>query len=674
MGAHDADVPLWTPTPVRVNGSHLARFIDARRQDGIDLPVATDPGAFAAVHAWSVGDPEAFWSAVWHDSDMIADRHASGAAWEDVLIGGEHMKPPDRLRGPRWFVGARLNFAENLLRDASTSPAIIAWDERGRVGAVSFRELRRDVARCAAGFRALGVRKGDRVAGWLPNIPETIVAMLATASLGAIWTSCSPDFGVEGIVDRFGQTEPVVLLCCDGYQYGGKVHDLLPRLAELLPRLPTVRHTIVIPYRGSGELPLHRTVTTWDRLLATDPDAPLSFERVPFDHPLYIMYSSGTTGLPKCMVHGAGGTLLQHAKEHRLHGDLHAGERLFYFTTCGWMMWNWMVSALAVGATLVTYDGAPAPADDPEILWRMAGREKIDVFGTSARFLAAAQKGGHDPARHGLARLRLALSTGSPLAPESFDWVHHAIGPHVQVSSISGGTDIISCFVLGNPLTPVYRGEIQGPGLGMSVDVLDDEGLPCRIGMPGELVCRAPFPSMPIAFWKDLGGASYQAAYFSHYPGVWRHGDWATRTAHGGYTITGRSDATLNPGGVRIGTAEIYRQVEAVPEVLESLVIAQQVPGEAVGNVRIVLFVRLRPGMSLTAALENTIRARVRSGASPHHVPRIIAEVADIPRTRSGKLSEVAVRDVVEGRPVRNVGALANPEALDFFRDRPELE
>ncbi|MBA2293374.1 MAG: acetoacetate--CoA ligase, partial [Gemmatimonadales bacterium] len=432
--------------------------------------------------------------------------------------------------------------------------------------------------------------------------------------------------------------------------------------------------TLVIAYLGGGVKRVHRTVQAWSAVLEKHEGAALQFERLPFDHPLYILYSSGTTGLPKCMVHGAGGTLLQHLKEHRLHVDLHPGERLFYFTTCGWMMWNWMASALAVGATLVIYDGAPAPAAEAEILWRMAACERIDVFGTSARFVASAEKMGHAPSRHGMKAMRALLSTGSPLAPESFDWIHRAVGPHVQASSISGGTDIVSCFVLGNPIVPVHRGEIQGAGLGMAVDILNDAGEPCPVGTPGELVCRQPFPAMPVAFWNDPAGAAYRAAYFDVYPDIWRHGDWATRTERGGYVITGRSDATLNPGGVRIGTAEVYRQVEAVDEVVESLVIAQQRPGAAAGDVRVVLFVRLRDGVVLDDALEAAIRTRIRSGASPHHVPGVIAAVTDIPRTRSGKISEIAVRDVVEGRAVRNVGALANPESLDQFRDRVELE
>ncbi|MEO5824619.1 MAG: acetoacetate--CoA ligase [Gemmatimonadales bacterium] len=668
------DIVLWKPTTARMKASRLGHFIDARQRAGWKLPAVTEPGAFDALHQWSIDHPEAFWAAVWHDAEVIADRQPSGAAWDDVLIGGDRMAPPDPVSGPAWFSGARLNFAENLLRHDSTAAAIIAWDERGPQSTTAFRQLRDDVAQCAAALRALGVGRGDRVAGWLPNIPEALVAMLATASIGAVWTSCSPDFGVDGIVDRFGQTEPVVLICADGYQYNGKTHDCLERLGALLPRLPTVRHTLVIEYLGGGVTRVHRTVQAWSAVLAKHAGAALQFERLPFDYPLYILYSSGTTGLPKCMVHGAGGTLLQHLKEHRLHVDLHPGERLFYFTTCGWMMWNWMASALAVGATLVIYDGAPAPAADPEMLWRMAARERIDVFGTSARFVASAEKMGHAPARHGMKAMRALLSTGSPLAPESFDWIHRAIGPHVQVSSISGGTDIVSCFVLGNPIVPVHRGEIQGAGLGMAVDILTDAGESCPVGMPGELVCRRPFPAMPVAFWNDPSGTAYRAAYFDVYPDIWRHGDWATRTEHGGYVIAGRSDATLNPGGVRIGTAEIYRQVEAIDEVVESLVIAQQRPGAAVGDVRIVLFVRLRDGVVLDDALEAAIRSRIRSGASPHHVPGVIAAVTDIPRTRSGKISEIAVRDVVEGREVRNVGALANPESLEQFRGRVELE
>jgi len=550
---------------------------------------------------------------------------------------------------------------------------LIAWDERGRSSEISWSELRAEVARVASGLLRLGVRPGDRVAGWLPNVPETIVAMLGVVSIGGVWTSCSPDFGLDGIVDRFGQTEPVLLLCCDAYGYGGKIHDCASRLPELLTRLPTVRHAVMVPYRGNGVLPGDARVLSWDTL-RSDVTTPLTFRRLPFDHPLAILYSSGTTGLPKCMVHGAGGTLLQHLKEHRLHGDLRRGERIFYFTTCGWMMWNWLVSGLAAGATLVLYDGAALPASDPAILWRLAAAERVNVFGTSAKYLALAEKTGLQPRRDfDLSSVRAVLSTGSPLAAESFDWVLRDVGADIRVASISGGTDIVSCFVLGNPLQAVHAGEIQGPGLGMAVEVFDELGSVAPAGVAGELVCTRPFPSMPLRFWNDSDGAAYRAAYFAAFPGVWCHGDWILRTPSGGFVISGRSDATLNPGGVRIGTAEIYRQVELIPEVLESVVIGQRIPGSRDGDVRVVLFVRLREGQLLTPDLEACIRQQVRDGASPHHVPRVILAVQDLPRTRSGKVSELAVRDTVEGRPVKNVGALANPEALEQFRARAEL-
>lgn len=665
--------PCWTPDPSRVASSHIAAFIAHRSAEGVPLPGSMEPGAFAALHAWSLADPAAFWAAVWRDSGVIADQGSAGMPWDTVAVGLDRMAPPSPTQGPRWFPGARLNFAENLLRRDGHAPALIMWDERGPLGELSRAGLRAQVARVAAGLRALGVGPGHRVAGWLPNIAEAVVAMLATAALGAIWTSCSPDFGVEGIVDRFGQTAPTVLFFCDGYGYGGKVHDCTARALELLPRLPSVRHAVMISYRGSGALPTDPRCVSWEAMCGEGPAPELDFHRAPFDHPLYILYSSGTTGLPKCMVHGAGGTLLQHLKEHQLHGDLREGERLFYFTTCGWMMWNWLVSGLAVGATLVLYDGAPMPAHDPAILWRLAAESGVHAFGTSAKYLALAEKMELAPSTSfDLRALRTVYSTGSPLAAESFDWVARAVGP-VQVASISGGTDIVSCFVLGNPLMPVYRGEIQGPGLGMSVEIFDEAGQAVATGDAGELVCTMPFPSMPVSFWDDPERRAYRAAYFSEYPGVWRHGDWIVRTEHGGYRITGRSDATLNPGGVRIGTAEIYRQVEAIDEVLESLVIGQRIPGSTDGDVRVVLFVRLRDGVELDAALSDRLRQRIRQGASPHHVPRVILAVRDIPRTRSGKLSELAVRDVVEGRTVRNVGALANPESLAEFADRREL-
>jgi acetoacetyl-CoA synthetase len=670
----DSNPIVWQPDSARARDSNLGRLIDRLRAQGVTLPTGAGPDAFAALHAWSVSDIEGFWAAVWRDAEVIAEQRPGKEPWDRVVIGADRMAPPDTLLGPRWFTGAALNFAENLLRHDGDDPAIIAWDERGLQSTRSWRSVRREVAQLAAGLRGCGVQSGDRVAGWLPNIPETVVAMLAASSLGAIWTSCSPDFGVDGIVDRFGQTEPVVLFFCDGYRYGGKVRDCAARADELLARLPSVRHAVMIDYAGTGVLPADPRATRWADLIARDPASALSFVRLPFDHPLYILYSSGTTGLPKCMVHSQGGTLLQHLKEHRLHVDVCRDERVFYFTTCGWMMWNWQVSALAAGATLVLYDGAPLPAHEPDILWRMAAETGVDVFGTSAKYLSLAEKSGLEPSRrHDLSRVRAVLSTGSPLAGESFDWIRRTVGAQVQIASISGGTDIVSCFVLGNPLSPVRRGEIQGPGLGMAVEVYDDAGHPSPVGVPGELVCTRPFPAMPCGFWNDSDGSRYRAAYFETYPGVWRHGDWIARTPSGGYVISGRSDATLNPGGVRIGTAEIYRQVDTITDVVESLVVGQRIPGAAAGDERVVLFVRLRNGVVLSASLIDTIRARIRAGTSPHHVPKVIAQVSDLPRTRSGKLSEMAVRDIIEGRQVKNIGALANPESLDQFRQRAEL-
>jgi acetoacetyl-CoA synthetase len=665
----DDDV-MWRPDPDRLHTTHIAHLIEHLRGTGQPLLPATDPAAFATLHRWSIDEPAAFWSAVWHDAGIVADVRADGSMWDEVLVGGDQMAPPDPRLGPRWFTGARLNFAENLLRRDDDGAAIIAWNELGPSTQLSWRELRGAVARAATRLRELGVGPGDRVAGWLPNIPETIVAALATAAIGAVWTSCSPDFGVDGIVDRFGQTAPTVLFFAAAYRYGGRVHDCTARARELWPRLPSVRHTVMIPHAGDGAATPIDGVILWQDFLGSESVAPMVFARLPFDHPLFVLYSSGTTGLPKCLVHSAGGTLLQLVKEHRLHVDLHRDDRLFYFTTCGWMMWNWQLNALAVGATLVLYDGAALPAHEPALLWRLAAESEVNVFGTSAKYLALADKAGLDPQHdHALPRLRTVLSTGSPLAPEGFDWVRDHVGAHVQVASISGGTDIVSCFVLGNPISPVRRGEIQGPGLGMAVDVFDADGRSCAVDAPGELVCTRPFPSMPTAFWNDPDGSRYRAAYFDAYPGVWRHGDWITRTRHGGFVISGRSDATLNPGGVRIGTAEIYRQVEAVPDVIESLVIGQRQGDDE----RIVLFVRLRPPLTLTDALRDTIRRRVRAGASPHHVPKVIVQVDDLPRTRSGKLSELAVRDVIEGRTVQHAGALANPESLEQFRGRPEL-
>jgi acetoacetyl-CoA synthetase len=626
---------------------------------------------FPSLYRWSVARPESFWPEVWEFCGVVAEERSGGKRWDEVVVGLERVAPPDPALGPRWFTGARLNFAENLLRFADDREALVFWNELGRRRSLTYLELGDAVSAVGDALRAHGVRPGDRVAGFLPNLPETVIAMLATASLGAIWSSCSPDFGANGVLDRFGQIEPRVLFCADGYRYAGKPVDTLARVREVRERIPAIEQVVVVPYLAErpdlSVIPGAVSWTQWadggaDRLTARAP------VRLPFDHPLYIMYSSGTTGLPKCMVHGAGGTLLQHLKELVLHTDLSRDDRIFYFSTCGWMMWNWLVSSLAVGATVVLFDGAPlAP---PEILWDMASEERVTVFGTSAKYLALAEKEGLRPGRtHDLSALRAILSTGSPLAPTGFDYVYREVKTDVHLASISGGTDIISCFALGNPIAPVWRGELQTRGLGMAVEVFDEQGRAVR-ERDGELVCTRPFPSMPVAFWNDPGSAKYRAAYFDRYPGVWRHGDWARLTEHDGLVITGRSDATLNPGGVRIGTAEIYRQVEQLPEVVESLVVGQ----EWEGDVRVVLFVRLREGVALDQPLEDRIRRRIREQASHHHVPRRIVAVSDIPRTISGKITELAVREVIHGRPVSNTEALANPAALDLFRGLPQLQ
>jgi acetoacetyl-CoA synthetase len=663
MTSPGSGAPLWAPSPERIARANLTAFLRALRESGAPGAGALD--GYASLWRWSVDRPELFWPAVWRFCGVIAD------PWDEVLIGADRMAPPDPELGPRWFTGARLNFAENLLRFDDERTALVAWRSRG-ARRLSYVGLRREVARIAAGLREVGVGPGDRVAGFLPNIPETVIAMLATASLGAIWSSCSPDFGVKGVIDRFGQIEPKVLVVADGYKYSGKELDCLEREREIVARLPGVARVVVVPYlREAPDVSVLPGATLWDDFGDRAASAP-TFARVPFDHPLYIMYSSGTTGLPKCMVHGAGGTLIQHLKELVLHTDLRRDDVVFYYTTCGWMMWNWLVSALAVGATVVLYDGAPL-TPSRTVLWDMAEQERVTVFGTSAKYLAMAEKEGLRPREsHDLGALRAILSTGSPLAEHSFDYVYRDVKADVQLSSISGGTDIISCFALGNPIGPVRRGELQVRGLGMRVEVFDDDGRPVR-GEQGELVCTAPFPSMPVAFWNDPDRAKYRAAYFERFPGVWRHGDWARLTEREGLVITGRSDATLNPGGVRIGTAEIYRQVEQIPEVLESLVVGQEVRSGSDVDTRVVLFVRMRDGHVLDHALRDRIRQSIREATSPHHVPRKIVQVADIPRTISGKITELAVRDVIHGRPVHNVDALANPQALELFRDLPEL-
>ncbi|MEX2128329.1 MAG: acetoacetate--CoA ligase [Xanthobacteraceae bacterium] len=614
---------------------------------------------YPALHAWSVEHRAEFWDLIWDFCGVISDK------------GTRPLLDGDRMPGARFFPDAKLNFAENLMRRHDAGPAIIFRGEDKATRTLSFAELDALVSRLQQALQAAGVGRGDRVAAMLPNLPEAAALMLAVTSLGAIFSSCSPDFGERGVLDRFGQIEPKVFVSCDGYWYAGKRISISDKLKTIVGELPTAKSIVIVPYLGDADAvakSLRRAVTLDDFLAPFQPK-PVTFERLPFDHPVYILYSSGTTGVPKCILHGAGGTLLQHLKEQRLHCDLRRGERLFYFTTLGWMMWNWLVSGLASEATLCLFDGSPfSPTND--VLFNYAQEERINIFGTSAKYIDAAKKAGLEPAKtHDLSAIRLMTSTGSPLAPESFEYVYQAVKSDLHLASISGGTDIVSCFVLGNPTAPVWKGEIQAPGLGMAVDVWSEEGAHLDGGR-GELVCLKPFPSMPVMFWNDPDGKKYRAAYFERFPGVWHHGDFAEWTPHGGIIIHGRSDATLNPQGVRIGTAEIYAQVEQIPEVVESIAIGQ----EWERDVRIVLFVCLREGAMLDAALVDRIKRKIRDGASPRHVPAKIVAVADIPRTRSGKITEIAVRDVVHGRPVKNTEALANPEALELYRDLAALK
>ena len=646
--------PLWRPSPGRAAAAQISLF------RGYCEPLAgrTLPDT-RALHAWSIEDRASFWRAIWDWCGVIGERG------DRVLVDG------DRMPGARWFPDARLNFAENLLRRRDISPALVARDERGRRRVLSWTELHAEVSRVAQALRATGVGVGTRVGGYLPNGPEAVIAMLATTSLGGVWSSCSPDFGAQGVLDRFGQIEPHVLFAVTRYPYGGKLHDVRERVAEIAAALPSVER-VVVPADLDGATPDLtgiRAGCAWEAFVEPFPAAPLEFVRLPFDHPAVVLYSSGTTGPPKCIVHGAGGTLLQHLKEHRLHADLRAGDRFFYYTTTGWMMWNWLTSGLASEATLVLFDGSPFEPG-PTALFDLAEQERIALFGISAKFLDAARKAGIRPVEsHRLAELRAIFSTGSPLAPDGFDWVYDAVARDVQLASISGGTDIVSCFVGGDPSGPVWRGECQMPGLGMAVDVFDDSGRSAGVGVAGELVCTKPFPSMPVGFWNDPDSTRYRAAYFERFPNVWHHGDFAEWTAHGGMVILGRSDATLNPGGVRIGTAELYRQVETLAEVVEALVIGQ--PWQ--GDVRVVQLDQARDGLVLDDALRDRIRQRIRSRTTPRHVPARIVQVTEIPRTRSGKIVELAVRDVVAGRPVKNREALANPEALEAFRALREL-
>lgn len=646
------EMPLWTPTEDFKNAQPLSRFMTwLSEREGTTFPDVD------ALHVWSVENRGKFWSAIWDFCGVEGEK-------------GEHALINDgRMLEARFFPDARLNFAQNLLRQSGETDALIFRGEDKVSYRWSWDELKGRVSRLQQAFAAMGIGEGDRVAAMMPNLPETIACMLAATSLGAIWSSCSPDFGPQGVLDRFGQIEPKLFITCDGYWYNGKLQDVSAKVRDVAAELKVP--VLVVPYAGdaaalAGSIPNARTL---ERFIEGFEVRPLEFRQLPFSHPLYILFSSGTTGVPKCIVHSAGGTLLQHLKEHVLHCGIQPGDRLFYYTTCGWMMWNWLASGLAAGATLCLFDGSPF-APNGSVLFDYAAEEKFAVFGTSAKYIDAVRKSGLEPLKsHDLSALRLITSTGSPLSPEGFTFVYEGIKRDVHLASISGGTDIVSCFVLGNPLKPVWRGEIQGPGLGLAMDVWNDDGQSVR-GEKGELVCTKAFPSMPVMFWNDPDGKKYRAAYFERFDNVWCHGDFAEWTSHGGLVIHGRSDATLNPGGVRIGTAEIYNQVEQMPEVLEALCIGQDWDDD----VRVILFVRLANGHTLEDNLVAAIKNRIRTGCTPRHVPARIIAVTDIPRTKSGKIVELAVREVVHGRPVKNKEALANPEALDLFADLDALK
>ena len=644
--------PLWQPSAARIEQTQMHKYMQNLQQQGVSC------ADYQALYDWSVAESPAFWASIWDYFGVISERR-----------GSHILRDGDKMPGATWFPDARLNFAENLLRYRDERTALVFVDEQGQRRSLSYAELYTQTAQFASALKAQGVVAGDRVAGLLPNCIETIVAMLATTSLGAVWSSCSPDFGVQGVVDRFGQIEPKVMISVNGYFYNGKTIDLSSKLNEIAGRITSLQSIVISPF--ISDLQAAETIhhsTAWADFI--DPQASeLEFIQCGFNDPLYIMFSSGTTGVPKCIVHGVGGTLLQHLKEHGLHCDLTRDDNLFYFTTCGWMMWNWMVSGLALGAQLTLFDGSPF-YPDPKRMLDLIDNEAITIFGTSAKYLSALEKAGEQPMQtHQLTSLKSILTTGSVLPPESFDYVYNEIKADLCLSSISGGTDIVSCFALGNPILPVYRGQLQCRGLGLAVNIYNDQGQPVQ-GEKGELVCEKPFPCMPLGFWNDSDGTRYQSAYFERFDNIWAHGDYAEITPQQGVVIYGRSDAVLNPGGVRIGTAEIYRQVEKVDVVLESIAVGQQFQGDE----RVVLFVKLRAGVNLNPDLIQHIKTVIRANATPRHVPAVIAQVDDIPRTISGKITEIAVRQVIHDETVTNTDALANPEALDYFKNRTELK
>lgn len=645
---------LWQPSPATISDANITAFrLNAEAEFNLSLP------DYRALHQWSVDHPNQFWPALWSFCGVV-----SQARGETVLVD-EHKMP-----GAKWFPDARLNYAENLLQKTGLQPAIIFRAEDSVSRTVSWDSLRNQVASVAEFLRSCGVVAGDRVVGFMPNIPETVIAMLATASIGAVWSSSSPDFGVRGVLDRFGQIDPKVLFTTDGYYYGGKFHDSLAKVEEFLVELPSVEKVVIVPFSNPSDdvdFPVENAIS-YQRVLSHHSNASLQFTQLPFDHPLYVMYSSGTTGVPKCIVHSAGGALLQHLKEMQLHCDLREDDRLFYFTTCGWMMWNWLVSGLAAGATIMLYDGSPFHPSG-NVVFDFAEEQNMNILGTSAKFIDAISKAGIKPKEtHDLSSVKAILSTGSTLSPEGFEYVYRCVKSDVCLSSVSGGTDILGCFVGGNPTLPVYQGELQCRMLGMAVEVFDDDGRSLT-DSKGELVCTKPFPSMPIGFWNDDDGSRYHDAYFSRFENVWCHGDFVALTENDGLIIYGRSDTVLNPGGVRIGTAEIYRQVEQFDEIQESLVIGQNWDSDT----RVVLFVKLQGEATLDDDLVDRIKLRVRANCTPRHVPAKIVAVTDIPRTKSGKIVELAVRNVVHGEEVKNKEALANPEALDHFANIAEL-
>lgn len=652
--AANTDSPLWSPSRERIENSRIESFrCEAERMTGQNFP------DYAALHAWSCRDMAGFYNLAWDFLGVIGDRQGP------VLADGAQMP------GAKFFPEARINYAENLLRRRDDETALIFRGEDRVERSLSHAELYEEVSRLAGWLKSRGVQEGDRVAGYLPNMPEALIGKLATSAIGAIWCSASPDFGVQGVLDRFGQIEPKVLIACDGYYYNGKTIDVLGKLRDIVPQIPGLEAVLMVSYAlpdaGRDGIAM---VTEWAEGPGAQAGGDIAFTRQDFNDPLVIMFSSGTTGVPKCIVHSVGGVTLSHMKEHQLQVDIQPGDKVFYFTTTGWMMWNWQISALASGATLLLYDGSPFYPDG-NVLFDYADAHGMTFFGTAAKFIDAIAKAGIVPREnHNLGTVRTLGSTGSPLVHESFDYIYRDVKQDLHVSSLSGGTDILGCFVIGNPISPVYRGEIQGSALGMDMDCFDEHGHVLPPGEKGNLVCKKPFPSMPVKFWNDPDGARYHKAYFADYPGVWCHGDWVEKTPNGGWIIHGRADATLNPGGVRIGTAEIYRQVEKVPEVLESLAVGQEWDNDE----RIVLFIVLREGQDLAEDLEHRIRKQIRSGASPRHVPARIVQIPEIPRTKSGKIVELAVRDVIHGRDVKNKEALANPQALEAFKNRPELE